>query len=110
MLNKKDVTSNEQDYTIKADLPGMQKDSVNLEIQHGVLTLSGEKTQAKQENDAERTCHLQERSFGAFSRSIALPDDVDSEKITAKFKDGVLTITLPRKHAGSKQNIAITAA
>ena len=85
----------------------MNKDAVSIEIEHGVLTLAGEK---RQEKDAERTCHLQERSFGAFSRSFTLPDDVDGEKITATCKDGVLTITLPRKSAGTKQNIAITAA
>ena len=109
-LPRLDVTSNPENYTIKADLPGMNKDAVSIEIQHGVLTLAGEKRQEKQEKDAERTCHLQERSFGAFSRSFTLPDDVDCEKITATCKDGVLTITLPRKSAGTKQNIAITAA
>jgi HSP20 family protein len=109
-LPRLDVTSNQQNYTIRADLPGMDKDAVSIEIQHGVLTLAGEKRQEKQKEDGARICHLQERSFGAFSRSFSLPDDVDSKKITATCKDGVLTITLPRKIAGTKQSIAITAA
>ncbi|MCR5815042.1 MAG: Hsp20/alpha crystallin family protein [Desulfovibrio sp.] len=104
-----DVISNEQNYTIKADLPGMQKNDVKLEINDGVLTLAGEKSQQKQENEGTN-CHLQERCFGAFSRSLTLPDDVDSQHITAQFQDGVLTITLPRKTRSDHQQIAITAA
>ncbi|MBR3663601.1 MAG: Hsp20/alpha crystallin family protein [Desulfovibrio sp.] len=109
-LPNMDVTSDPQNYTITADLPGMNKESVSLEINNGVLTLSGEKHLEKKENETEQTCHLQERVFGAFSRSFTLPEDVESEKIAAKFKDGVLTITLPRKTSSEKQQISITAA
>jgi HSP20 family protein len=77
----------------RADLPGLKPDEVNVSVEDGLLTISGER---KQEHKEERDGFLRtERSYGSFYRAIPLPDGVDEEKVAAKFKDGVLEITVP---------------
>ncbi len=102
-----DVKSDKNAYTIHAEIPGVSKDDVKLEVHDGRLVLSGEK---KEEVKDGTTSHVVERRFGSFERSMTLPDDADVEHITANHKDGVLTVTIPR--ATPKENrksIAINA-
>ncbi len=102
-----DVRSDEKAYTVHAEIPGVSKDNVKLEVHDGRLVLSGEK---KEEVTDGETKHVIERRFGSFERTMTLPDDADVEHISANHKDGVLTVTIPR--ATPKENrksIAINA-
>ncbi len=103
-----DLTESETALTLTAELPGLGEHDVELSLQNGVLTLSGEK---KQESAADQgDLYVAERRYGAFRRSFRLPDSVDPEKVSARFEQGVLTVTLPKRAdivAGAKK-IAIT--
>ncbi len=95
-----DVIDNQDRFEIKADLPGLATDDVELSLKEGVLTLSGE---VKREEDSrERNYYRMERSFGSFQRSIKLPDDVDNDSADAQFKNGVLHITFKRHNLPKK--------
>lgn len=87
-----DVAETDHSYTVIADLPGLSRDDVKVEITDNVLTVSGE----RKSEDREEKYHRVERIHGCFSRSFSLPSSVAGEKITASFKDGVLTVTLPK--------------
>ena len=90
-----DIRENDKEYIIEAEIPGMDKKDVDLVINNGVLTIRGEKkSETKDKNDNYNRI---ERSFGRFSRDIPLPDEVQHDKINAKFKNGLLKIKLPKK-------------
>ena len=95
-----DIIEEPNDYILKADLPGMKKDDIAISVDNGVLTIRGEKQETRQEEEKGRYQHL-ERSFGSFSRSFALPADVDQKNIDAHYKNGVLELVL-RKTAEGK--------
>ncbi|MBQ7607403.1 MAG: Hsp20/alpha crystallin family protein [Desulfovibrionaceae bacterium] len=102
-----DITSDEKAYTIHAEIPGMSKDDVKLEVHEHTLVLSGEK---KEERKDGKTSHVIERRYGSFERTMTLPDDADIDHITASNKDGVLTITIPRTaHKENRKAITINA-
>jgi HSP20 family protein len=105
---KLDVTESKDAVTVTAELPGVEQKDINVTIQEGVLTIKGEKQAEKEEKDKRR--HRIERSYGAFYRSIVLPAAVDSSKATATFKDGVVTITLPKAPEARGTMIPIKAS
>ncbi|TNE74396.1 Hsp20/alpha crystallin family protein [bacterium] len=88
-----DVIESEETFRLVMDIPGLSKEEISLSLKNGVLTISGERAVEEAENG---TYKKRERVFGAFSRSFALPDDVNSAEIKANFKNGVLTVTLPK--------------
>jgi HSP20 family protein len=81
---------------ITAELPGMTEKNVQIEFEDDVLTLRGEKTEEWKEGNGDKKYHLYERTYGAFRRSFNFPRIVNAEKATAEFKNGILTITLPK--------------
>jgi HSP20 family protein len=89
-----DVGETETEVTVEAELPGVDEKDIDVTLVDNLLTIKGEKKQEKEEK--RKDYHLTERSYGSFSRSMALPFDADPDKIKAAFKDGVLTITLPK--------------
>ena len=89
-----DVEETDTDITISAELAGMDEKDVEITVHEDVLTIKGEKKSEHEEKEGAR--FLTERSYGSFSRSIALPAEVDQEKIDAAFKKGILKITLPK--------------
>jgi HSP20 family protein len=103
-----DVLETDTEVVIRADLPGMKKDEVLLEIADGTLVIKGEKKEEKEEKKAEY--RLIERSWGAFERRFTLPSSVDAEGIRAEFVDGVLEVHMPKtaKAAGRRVEIAAT--
>jgi HSP20 family protein len=105
-----DIVESEKAYEITADLPGMDEKNIEVRVADGVLTIKAEKQEEKEEK--KKDYHLQERSFGSFQRSFDLPESVDSDKIEASFKKGVLTVTLPKKPEAQKptKKIEVKAA
>ena len=104
-----DVGGTEKEYHVSLELPGVDEKDVHIELADGVLTIRGEKKQESEEK--ERGYYRMERSYGSFERVLSVPADVDVEGITATHKDGVLTLTLPRKamEAAKSKTIGITA-
>jgi HSP20 family protein len=97
-----EMSETEKSYKITAELPGIDPENVDVTFEDGLLRIAGEKTQEREEN--ERGYRLSERSYGAFERMVTLPSAADPDKIDAKFKNGVLTITVA-KHSEKKQNV-----
>jgi HSP20 family protein len=94
-----DVTEGKEAFTVKAELPGVEPKEIAVSLEGDMLTIKGEKEEKKEEKDERR--HRIERSWGSFMRSVRLPAAVDGSKVTATFKNGIVTITLP-KTAGAK--------
>ena len=90
-----DIGANDKEYTISVEVPGVEQKDVKLEIINNTLTIKGEKKQEKEEKDKD--FYRMERSYGSFQRVLSLPEDADQEKISATFKNGVLTVTMPRR-------------
>lgn len=90
-----DISEKDNHYLVKLDLPGMEKDKINVEVQDRLLTISGERKVEKEETK-EGSFYKMERSFGSFYRSIPLPDNANGEAVTAEYKNGVMTITIPK--------------
>jgi HSP20 family protein len=105
-----DVKENEKEIVVKADLPGMDENDINLTIHNGVLSLRGEKK--SEHTDQRENYHVMERSYGSFQRSIRLPETIDDDKAEARFDKGVLTITLPKRPEmiGTQKKIEIKGA
>lgn len=100
-----DVYQEDDKVVAKAELPGVDKKDVNVQIDGDLLTVRAEKR--KEENVQEDDYNYKERSYGMLSRSIRLPTDVQSEKATAVFKDGVLTMRLPKSDAAKRRSRSI---
>src|SRR5947209_4560386 len=88
-----DISEDEHGYLLKADLPEIKKDDVRITVEDGILNVSGERKTEKE--DQKRKFHRIERSCGTFRLSFTLPEDADSTKVTAEFRDGVLKVHLP---------------
>ncbi len=101
------ISINQKDnaYIIKADLPGMDKNAINIEINGRLLTISGERKGEKTKQD--KGFYRQELSYGAFSRSVMLPEDSKTNQITSEYKNGVLTITIPKESITKPANSAV---
>jgi HSP20 family protein len=94
-------------YVIHADVPGVRKEDLQLSLHDDVLTLSGERKQEKEVKEGE--VFRSERAYGRFQRAVSVPKPVDAAKVTAAYKDGVLTITLPKTDAAKPRTIDISA-
>ena len=101
-----DMSETKDELTVRAEVPGMDKDSLSVTLQDNVLILRGER---KQETEAKSvTFHRLERSYGSFVRSFSLPTLVQEDKVKAAYKDGVLTITLPKAEEVKPKEISIS--
>ena len=89
-----DIVDTDKAYEITAELPGMNESDIDVKFSDGTLTIKGEKRDEKEEN--KKGYYLSERRYGSFQRSFGVPDGVDVDKIEANFKNGVLTVTLPK--------------
>jgi len=103
-----DVFENDNEVVVKAELPGMNAKDIEVKLENNVLMLKGERHFEKETK--EENYHRVEREYGTFSRSFALPSAVNSEKVTAEYKDGVLKIVLPKKEEIKSKPIKIAAA
>ena len=96
-----DVAEDDKQYLITADLPEVKKKDIKVTAEDGQLIISGERKREKEEK--KKTWHRLERSHGSYSRSFRLPDEVDAGKIDAAFKEGVLTVSLPKSPEKQKK-------
>ena len=93
---------------IKAEIPGMNKDDIDITVENFLLTIRGEKKTEQAVKDEQ--FHRVERSYGAFTRSFALPHTVDSNNVQAEYKDGVLTVKLPIREEAKPRQIKVNVA
>ena len=101
VMPRVDETEDEKAFHIEVELPGMDKDDVDITLANGLLTIRGEKK--REEEEKGKDFYRKERSFGAFRRSLPIPADVDESKIDASFKKGVLHIELPKSEEARKK-------
>src|SRR4029077_11323178 len=100
-----DIAEDEKEYTIKAELPGVNKEDVRVTVEGGVLTITGERKAEKEEKD--KKCHRIERNYGTFVRSFMLPEGTASDKVSAEFEDGVLRVRLPKDESAKPKSIEV---
>lgn len=100
-----DITEDEKEYLIKAEVPDVKKENVKLKIQDDVLTISGERKSEKEEKG--RKYHRVERTYGSFMRSFTLPEDADGSKVSAEYKDGMLNVHLPKSETAKPRSIEV---
>jgi HSP20 family protein len=103
-----DITEDDREYVIKAELPEVRKEDVKVTVEHGTLNISGER--AFEKEDKGLRYHRVERSYGSFVRSFVLPDDADASKVAAEFKDGVLRVRVQKHEKALPKSIEIKVA
>lgn len=103
---KVDVKEKGNDYLVHAELPGIRKDDIHVDIDGGVVSISAERKQEKEVKEGERVLRT-ERYYGKMSRSFQLGQDIDEAKSSARFNDGVLELTLPKKTAVAAKRLSI---
>ncbi len=104
-----DIREREHDYLVSADMPGVKKDNIDVQIENGVLTVTGEVERNSEEKEGERLLR-QERYYGKYVRSLRLGKQINSDKIEASLKDGVLELTLPKAEEVKPKKVAIKVA
>jgi len=102
---KVDIKENKEAYTIKAELPGVEKNDVNITLEKGILSIRGEKRFEKEFEDEKS--HRIECAYGNFVRSFSLPESVNNDGVKAKFKDGLLTLVIAKKPEQQQKSIKI---
>lgn len=100
-----DIYETENELVFKADLPDVELNDLTVRVENQTLTLSGERKFERK--DAGKGYHRVERSYGNFSRSFSVPNSFDTDKVNASFKNGVLTVTLPKKEAAKPRQIKV---
>ena len=103
-----DITEDDKEYLIKADLPEVKKEDVKLTVQDDVMTISGERKYEKEEKG--KKYHRVERAYGSFMRSFTLPEDADGSKVSAEYKEGVLKVHLPKSEKAKPKSIEVKVA
>lgn len=102
-----DLTEDEKEFVLRADLPGVDRDDVDIEVKDDVLTVSGERR--SEHEDKGEGFYRMERSFGRFSRSIDLPSGVEANAVSADFENGVLEVRIPKPAQAQPTKVAIGA-
>jgi len=101
-----DISEDDQEYLIKAEVPEVNKDEVKVTVENGMVTIKGERKLENEEN--HRKYHRIERSYGSFLRSFTIPDDVAPDKVTADFKEGVLLVHLAKSEEKRPRCVEVT--
>ena len=100
-----DIIEDNNEYLVKAELPELKKEEVKVNVENGELTISGERKSEKEEKG--KKFHRNERSYGSFLRSFTLPESVNADKVSAEFKDGVLSVHLPKDEKAKPKSIEV---
>lgn len=102
-----EVKETKSNFLLKMDLPGVPKEAIKIDLQDDRLTISGERSEEKKSEDKEGKLHFSEMYYGSFTRSMTFPASVESEKAEAKYDNGVLTLTIPKKASHNTRQISI---
>jgi HSP20 family protein len=100
-----DLFENEGDYHLKAEIPGFSKEEISVSLSDGTVTLTGNKESSHEEKTD--VYHLKEMKSGSFTRSFELPGEIDEDKIDATYKDGLLTVIMPKKEGSKAKRIEV---
>lgn len=100
-----DITEDDEEYLIKAELPEVKKEDIKLTVDEDVLTITGERKYEKEEKG--KKYHRVERAYGSFMRSFTLPEDADGSKVSAECKDGLLKVHLPKSEKAKPKSIEV---
>jgi HSP20 family protein len=100
-----DILETENDLVLKADLPDMQLENIDVRVENQTLSIKGERRFEKEAS--EKGFHRIERSYGSFVRNFAVPNSVDTEKVSADYKNGVLTVKLPKKETAKPKQVKV---
>ena len=103
-----DISEDEKEYLVKADIPEMKKEEIKINVHDDVLTVSGERKYEKEEKG--KKFHRVERAYGSFMRSFTLPENADGSKVNAEYKDGMLKIHLPKTEQTKKKAVEVKIA
>lgn len=103
-----DVFDDKDHLTVAVELPGLKKEDIDLSLHDGVLTVSGERKTEREQKEGES--FRSERTFGRFQRSVTLPTAVDASKVSAAYKDGILTVTLPKAEEAKPKQIEVAVS
>ncbi len=103
-----DITEDEMEYLVKAEIPEMKKEDIKLNVHDDVLTITGERKYEKEEKG--KKYHRVERSYGSFMRSFTLPEDADGSKVSAEYKDGLLKVHLPKSERAKPKAVEVKIA
>ena len=101
-----DVHEDKESYTVRVELPGMKREEIEVSLQDGALIISGERKTETRKDDTE--VHRQERFYGKFSRALTFPTAVAGDKVKAAYKDGILTVTVPKAEEAKPRHITIS--
>lgn len=107
MAASMDVSETDNAVEVKLDLPGVQPEDIDVRAHEGMLTVRGERKSEEREEDEKRNFHRLERRYGSFARTVTLPSAVRDEEAVAEFKDGVLTIVLPKVEDAKARHIKV---
>jgi HSP20 family protein len=102
-----DIFDDKENVVVKAEIPGMKKEEIEISLHDGVLTISGERKHETEKKEGES--FRSERYFGRFQRSVSLPVGVDANAVKASYKDGILTVTLPKREEAKPRQIQVSA-
>lgn len=103
-----DISEDEKEYVIKAEVPEMKKEEIKITVHDDVLSISGERKYEKE--DKGKKYHRVERAYGSFMRSFTLPEDADGSKVNAEYKDGILKVHLPKSEKAKPKAIEVKVA
>jgi HSP20 family protein len=103
-----DISEDDHEFLVKAELPEMKKEDVKVSVENGELTISGERKFEKEEKN--KKYHRVERSYGSFARSFTLPDNVNADKVTAEFKEGLLQVHLPKQETAKPKAVQVAVS
>lgn len=103
------VEETKEELVLSAELPGLGKDQISIDLENNVLTISGEKAEERTEGDEERRYHVWERKYGAFQRSFTLPRTVKADEIRAHFDNGILRVHMPKLAEAKGRKIQVEA-
>lgn len=106
LVPRLDVTERENEFIVHAEMPGVNKDDVNVTLEGGVLTISGECRQASEDKEGDRLIR-QERRYGKYMRSLRLGKEIDEKKVKANYKDGILELILPKSEEVKPKRITV---
>jgi HSP20 family protein len=105
-----DVVETEDEIRVIVEMPGVNPDAIQVDIENNLLSVSGEKQEEHTEGDERSTWHLTERRYGQFSRAFVLPRDVDADGIHANFENGILSVTIPKSERARRRRIDVKSS